>query len=133
MLDDEGSVETARQGMDARNAEDRKVDLVVRELGRYGMKVAPLQETKWFGRAVYRVGESVVLAAGRPVPVPGEPVQRGEGVAIVLSGPASLLKSKWSKFGRKVFFTNLSLYILFLAILTAFGLKVLSPLEPICK
>ena len=88
MLDAEGSVETARQGMDARNAEDSKVDLVVRQLGRYGVKVAPLQETKWFGRAVYRVGESVVLAAGRPVPVPGEPVQRGEGVAIVLSGPA---------------------------------------------
>jgi len=45
----------------------------------------------------------------------------------------SLLKSKWSKFGRKVFFMNLSLYILFLVFLTAFGLKVLSPLEPICK
>jgi len=45
----------------------------------------------------------------------------------------SLLKSKWNNFGRKVFFTNLSLYILFLAILTAFGLEVLNPLEPICK
>ena len=88
MLDAEGSAETARQGMDARNAEDSKVDLVVRQLGRYGVKVAPLQETKWFGRAVYRVGESVVLAAGQPVPMPGEPGQRGEGVAIVLSGPA---------------------------------------------
>ena len=57
MLDAEGSVETARQGTDARKAEDRKVDLVVRELGRYGVKVAALQETKWFGRAVYQVGE----------------------------------------------------------------------------
>ena len=57
MLDAEGSVETVRQGTDARKAEDRKVDLVVRELGRYGVKVAALQETKWFGRAVYRVGE----------------------------------------------------------------------------
>ena len=56
ILDAEGSVETAGQGTDARKAEDRKVDLVVRELGRYGEKVAALQETKWFGRAVYRVG-----------------------------------------------------------------------------
>ena len=47
------------------------------------------QETKWFGEAKYRVGENVVLTAGRPVPAPGEPVQRGEGVAIVLSGPAT--------------------------------------------
>ena len=84
MLDTEGSVGIARQGTDAWKVEDRKVDLVVRELGRYGVKVAALQETKWFGRAVYRVGESVVLAADRPVPALGESCQRGEGVAIVL-------------------------------------------------
>ena len=29
-----------------------------------------------------------MLAAGRPVPAPGETGQRGEGVAIVLTGPA---------------------------------------------
>ena len=29
-----------------------------------------------------------MLAAGRPVPAAGEPMKRGEGVAIVLSGPA---------------------------------------------
>ena len=40
------------------------------------------------GSSVYKVGNSVVLATGRPVPGPGEPLQRGEGVAIVLSGPA---------------------------------------------
>ena len=34
------------------------------------------------------VGESVVLAAGRPVPEAGEPLQREEGVALVLSGAA---------------------------------------------
>ena len=37
---------------------------------------------------MYKVGESFVLAAGRPTPLPNEPRQRGEGVAIVLSGPA---------------------------------------------
>ena len=57
MLDAEGSVETAGQGTDARKVEDRKVDLVVRELDRYVVEVAALQETKWFGRAVYQVRE----------------------------------------------------------------------------
>ena len=91
MLDVEGPVETARQGAKVTNSakEERKVDIVVRELDRYGITIGALQETKWFGEAEYRVGENVVLTAGRPVPAPGEPVQRGEGVAIVLSGPAT--------------------------------------------
>ena len=90
MLDVEGPLETARQGAEGAfsGREERKVDLVVRELDRYGVTIGALQETKWFGAAEYRVGESVVLAAGRPVPTSGEPSQRGEGVAIVLSGPA---------------------------------------------
>ena len=50
--------------------------------------MAALQETKWFNDAVYKVGESIVLAAGRPTPSAGESRQRGEGVAIVLGGPA---------------------------------------------
>ena len=37
---------------------------------------------------MYGVRESIVLAAGDPVPRPGETLQRGEGVAIVLTGPA---------------------------------------------
>ena len=31
--------------------EERKVDLVVRELDRYGVSIGALQETKWFGTA----------------------------------------------------------------------------------
>ena len=50
--------------------------------------MAGLQETKWFGSGVYRVAESVVIASGRPVPGVGVVNQRGEGVAIVLSGDA---------------------------------------------
>ena len=87
-IDIEGSVETARQGRVTLQAEDRRVDLIVRELDRYNIKVTALQETKWLGNAVYNVGESVVLTAGRPVPAVGEPIQRGEGVALVLTGPA---------------------------------------------
>ena len=89
LLDAEGPIETARQGSEARDAEDRRVDLVVRELERYHVKIAALQETKWFGNAVYTVGESVVLAAGRPTPGPVQTKQRGEeGVAIVLMDSA---------------------------------------------
>ena len=97
LLDTEGPIETARQRSEEKGAEDRRVDLVVRELDRYGVKIAALQETKWFGNAVYRVGDSVVLAAGRPTPEPDEPRQRGEGVAIVLIG---LAISAWKADGE---------------------------------
>ena len=66
--------------------EDRRIDLVLRELGRYGIKVAALQETKCFGNAEYQIG-SVLLNAGRPTPETGQHRQR-EGVAIVLIGEA---------------------------------------------
>ena len=98
MLDTEGSVETARQRQNTHHAEDRKVDLVVRELERYNIKVAALQETKWMGNHVYHVGDSVLLTAGRPVPETQQPVQRGEGVAIVLSGSAI---SAWRAGGER--------------------------------
>ena len=52
------------------------------------MVFAGLQETKWFGNAMHKVGESIVLTAGWPMPSAGQSRQRGEGVAIVLSGPA---------------------------------------------
>ena len=60
-----GPVETARRGGgNAVQAEAGKADLVVRELNRYSIKVAALQETKWLGCATHRVGESVAIAAG---------------------------------------------------------------------
>ena len=60
----------------------------MKELERYKISVAALQETKWFNDAVYKVGESIVIATGRPIPPVGETRQRGEEVAVVLSGPA---------------------------------------------
>lgn len=48
------------------------------------MEIAAVQETKWFGNAVYKVRDSMVLAEGRPVPGSEQSKQRGEGVAIVL-------------------------------------------------
>ena len=88
VLDVEGSVETARQGSEAATSEDRRIDQVVGVLDRYGVVVGALQETKWFGSEVYKVGESLVLTTGREVPGAGHVRQRGEGATIVLSGPA---------------------------------------------
>lgn len=92
-------MDTARQGSDCHQvSEDRRIDLVVRELNRYKVPVAALQETKWFGKAVYCVGRSIVIAAGRPTPQAGQSKQRGEGVAIVLNGPAI---DTWKKGGEQ--------------------------------
>ena len=88
VMDVKGPIETARQGKDTSVVDERKVDRVVVELEKYRVDVAGLQETKWFGGGVSRVSGSVVFAAGRPVPGAGAVKQRGEGVAIVLSGHA---------------------------------------------
>ena len=88
LLEVDGPLENARRRGEAEVADERKINQVVAELGRCKVDVAGLQETKWFGDGVYRVGESTVIAAGRPVPDAGMTRQRGEGVAMVLSGPA---------------------------------------------
>ena len=88
LVDNEGTVETARGTSEANESEDRRIDLVIRELNRYDIKVTALQETKWFRNAVYHVGKSVVLTAGRKTPQGHQPKHRGEGVAIVLMGHA---------------------------------------------
>ena len=51
MVDIEGPVEIASSRGD--REEDRKVDLIMREMRRYNVKVTALQETKWFGSEVY--------------------------------------------------------------------------------
>ena len=94
LRDVEGPIETARQGDDMQVVDEWKIDQVVDELGRYKTDIAALQETKWYGEGVYRVGRSVVLAAGRPVPRAGAARQRGEGVAIVLSGCSWCLEGR---------------------------------------
>jgi len=91
LLDMDGSIETVRQGSESGEVsvvDERKIDQVVGELDRYKVVVAALQETKWFGNEVYRVGDCVVLTAGRKVPSGSGVRQRGEGFAIVLAGPA---------------------------------------------
>ena len=78
-------------------SEDRRIDLVIRELRQY-IKFAALQESKWFGNAVYHVGKSIVLTAGQETPQGCQPRQRGEGVAIVLTHHAV---SAWNAGGEQ--------------------------------
>jgi len=48
------------------------------------VKIAVLQETKWFGSEVYNVTGAVVLTSDRPIPVDGESFCRGEDIPIFL-------------------------------------------------
>ena len=100
LLDVEGSIVTARRRCDVTVVDERKIDQVVSELEKYRVVVAGLQETKWFGNEVYKVGESVVLSGE------GGNGQRGEGVAIVLSGPAvdawRAGGSQWKAWGSRL-------------------------------
>ena len=106
LVDNEGTVETARLSSERSESEDRRIDLVIRELNRYDIKVAALQETKWFGNHVYHVGKSVVLTAGRETPQGCQPRQRGEGVAIVLTGHAVTAwkagGKQWRSWGSRI-------------------------------
>ena len=65
-----------------------------------------------FGTAVHSVGKCVVLAAGRPTPRPGESMQRGEGVALVLAGPAIAAWNaggqQWKSWGSRIVRATLS-------------------------
>jgi len=69
----------------------RKLDLLVGELEHYGIAVAEIQETKWFGSDVWPAAKGyMLLHSGRPTPnaVTGE-ISRGEGVGIVLNKKAT--------------------------------------------
>jgi len=91
LLDVHDPIETARCYDDVAIVQDeRKIDQVVNELSTYKIDMAALQETRWFGEGIYKVGESFVLSSGRPVPVQGKARQQGEGVALVQSGPATI-------------------------------------------
>ena len=58
----EASIEVASPGIE--RGEDRKWELVVRELARYDVVVGALQEPKCFGCGTYEVDNSMVLTSG---------------------------------------------------------------------
>ena len=97
LLDNEGSFKTSlSRGSKKFDSVDRKVELLVRELRRYRISIAGVSETKWFGNDIYSVDGFTVLHSGRTEPGHGQPVERGEGVAVILDEDAS---KAWSDGG----------------------------------
>ena len=70
---------------------DRKLDLLVKVLRRYGVSIAGIQETRWFGKDVWPEDGCVLLHSSRPLPVSGDKALRNEGVGIYwMEGPLKL-------------------------------------------
>ena len=76
---------------------DRKLDLLARELKRYGVSIAGIQETKWFGNDVWPADGYTFLHSGRPLPSDQERAARNEGVGIALDKEAT---AAWKNAGE---------------------------------
>ena len=76
---------------------DRKLDLLARELKRYGVSIAGIQETKWFGNDVWPADGYTFLHSGRPLPSDQERAARNEGVGIALDKKAT---AAWKNAGE---------------------------------
>ena len=66
MVDTEGPVELVSSRGD--RGEDRKVDLIMREMRRYNVKVTALQETTWFRSEVLLSGRECCVTSGKEKP-----------------------------------------------------------------
>ena len=73
------------------NTVERKLDLLVRELRRYQVSVAGIQETKWFGNDVHvwSAEGHIFLHLGQPLPGNSDDAARNESVGIVLDEKAT--------------------------------------------
>ena len=64
---------------------DRKLDLLVGELKKYGVPHAGLQESRWLGMDVWPVADGYTfLSSGRPLPGDGEKAATNAGVGLLL-------------------------------------------------
>ena len=85
LVEAEGRVETSVVRKSGRSVVvDRKAALMVHELKKYGVSIAGINETKWFGKDLYDVEGYMILHSGRPLPDDDSPMVRNEGVGIVL-------------------------------------------------
>lgn len=77
---------------------DRKLDLVVGELKRFGVSVAGIQESKWFGSDVWQAATYTFLHSGRPPLCVNVRATRNEGIGIDLDDKASFA---WKNAGEQ--------------------------------
>ena len=78
---------------------DRNLDLLVKEAKRYGVSVAGVQESRWFGKDVWPAASGCTfLHSGRPLPATGEAAVRKEGVGILLDEKAT---AAWRQAGEE--------------------------------
>ncbi len=68
-----------------------------RQLRRYRVSVAGIQETKWFGKDVWPADGYTFLHSGRLLPSDGEKATRNEGVGIALDERAT---AAWREAGE---------------------------------
>ena len=64
---------------------DRKFDFLVHELRHYGVAIAAVQETKWFGTDVWTTKGYTLLHSGRDLHAGDAVARRHEGVGILLN------------------------------------------------
>ena len=76
---------------------DRKFDFLVHELRHYGVAIAAVQETKWFGTDVWTTKGYMLLHSGRGLATGDAVVHRNEGVGILLD-PA--MTQAWRRGGE---------------------------------
>ena len=74
-----------------------KLDLLARELKRYGISIAGIQEINWFGSDVWPVDGYTLLHSGSPLPSDQERGTRNEGVGISLDKKAM---AAWKNVGE---------------------------------
>ena len=86
-----------RQAQEVLNVVDRKLDFMMKELRRYRVSVAAVQETKWFGKDVWEAQGYTFLHSGRPLPSEEGIVVRNEGVGIALDERAT---AAWKEAGE---------------------------------
>ena len=95
MVEDVGDVRICRKCCrkhDASNDSQSvncKLDLLIKELKRYGVSVAGIQESKWFGKEVWSAEGYTFLHSGHPLPIAGDRGLRNKGVGIALDAIAT--------------------------------------------
>ena len=63
-----------------------KLDLLAEELKCYGVAIAGIQETKWFGSDAWPAAAGyTLLHSGRPLPSKDKAIKRNEGVGIMIN------------------------------------------------